>query len=146
MQTIQLPDYIYNKLKQAAEAEFREPAGQIAYLVNKHLGPVEASQEKPTTKRTTHRDPPPRYSVMYQALVACASLEDTLHGDGFTEEDLDKALKLGKSKSGRSRAAGNIGNLIYRGMLTRTGPRGGYIYKVSTSGRAWINGENNAKS
>jgi hypothetical protein len=142
MQTIQLPDEIYSRLKQAAEAEFREPAGQIAYLVNKHLGPVEASQEK----RTTHRDPPPRYSVMYQALVACASLEDTQHGDGFTEEDLDKALKLGKSKSGRSRAAGNIGNLIYRGMLTRTGPRGGHIYKVSTAGRAWINGENDAKS
>lgn len=129
MQTIQLPDDIYQRLRSAAEAEYREPAGQIAYLVDHYCKPVPQELQQQKRRPPTISD---KESMLYRVLYAAADLQTA--GNKITAESLRKLVDAGRTKSGRCRVETTLGNLVSNGFLLRSGPAGSSTYKVTDSG------------
>lgn len=138
MQTIQLPDDIYQRLRRAAESEYREPAGQIAFLVDHYC--KQEPQEKKKSKRAKQSSVPT--GTMLHAVLSTAV---AMHNSGvpaITAESLRKRINAGRTKTGRCRIETTLGNLTHGGFVTRNGNPGESTYSITDAGFAAIGARN----
>lgn len=131
MQTIQLPDDIYQRLRRAAESEYREPAGQIAFLVDHYCAKVSIKKEPP--KNDGENETLRQTSTLYKVLTVLADLESS--GVAVTSRNIETILSLGKTKTGRLKAQAALSNLSYRRLAKRVSGDGlDTVYKTTELG------------